>query len=54
MEWAALRHGSFRTWESFFDSPPQLFFNEIAGFEISSRLYLLKYGALGRLDVIVR
>ena len=30
---------------SFHGSPPQLFFNEIAGFEALSRPYLLKYGA---------
>ena len=34
--------------------PPQLFFNEIAGFETSSRSYLLKYGASCHPDVIVR
>ena len=32
----------------------QLFFNEIAGFDFSSRPYLLKYGAPCRPDVIVR
>ena len=30
--------------ESFYGSPPQLFFNDIASFETSSRSYLLKYG----------
>ena len=39
---------------SFYGSPPQLFFNETAGFETSSRLCLLKYGALCHADVIAR
>ena len=34
--------------------PPQLFFNEIDGFETASQPYLLKYGAPCRPDVIVR
>ena len=33
--------------------PPQLFFNEIAGLETSSQLYLLKYGASCHHDFIV-
>ena len=53
---------SFRDWlrtkatyEAFYGSPhPQLFFNEIVGFETSSRPYLLKHGAPCHLDVIVR
>ena len=40
--------------ESCYGSPPQLFLNEIAGFETSSRPYLLKYGAPCPPDVIVR
>ena len=40
--------------ESFYGSPPQLFFTEIADFETSSRLYLLKCGAPCHLDVIFR
>ena len=35
-------------------STPQLFFNEIAGFETISRPYLLRYGAPCHPDVIVR
>ena len=34
--------------------PPQLFFNEIAGFKTSSRTYYLKYGALCHPDATIR
>ena len=40
--------------KSFYGSPPQLLFNEIADFETSSRSYLLKCGAPCHLDGIVR
>ena len=40
--------------ESFYGSPPQHFFNETAGFETSSRRYLLKYGVPCHPDVMVR
>ena len=38
---------------SFYGSPLNFLFNDIAGFETSSRPYLLKYGALCLPDVIV-
>ena len=41
-------------YESFYGSPPQLLFNEIAGFETSSQPYLLKFHAPCHRDVIVR
>ena len=36
----------YQNWHlgSFYGSPRDFFFNEIAGFETSSRSYLLKYG----------
>ena len=40
--------------ESYYGSPPQLFFNEIAGFKTSSRSYLLKYGVPRHPDVTDR
>ena len=44
----------FDATESFYGNPPQLFSNDIAGFETSSRPYILKYGAPCHPDVIVR
>ena len=41
-------------YESLYGSPPQLFFNEIAGFETNSRPCLLKYDTLCHPNVIVR
>ena len=53
MQYSPFVHALFSP-ESFYGSPPQLFFNEIAGFETSSRPFLLKYGYPRHPDVIVR
>ena len=40
--------------ESFYDTPPQLLFNEVAGFKTSSRSYLPRYGVPRHPDTIDR